>query len=90
MPVQGCSGQARAAGRVRARLLDFGHVPVAADAVAVDALCDLRVQQVLLRAAARAAHAGLGVDDDVLCGDGARLRGGADWGTLGSAWVPAG
>lgn len=38
-------------------LLNLWHVPVAADAVAVDALCDLCVQQILLGAPAGPADA---------------------------------
>ena len=46
-------------------LLDLGDVAVAADAVRLHALVDLAEHQVLLRLAAGAGHAGLGVDDEV-------------------------
>ena len=50
-------------------LLDLRHVPVVPNAVGVDALRDLGVEEVELRRAARTGDAGLGVDDDVLVAD---------------------
>ena len=49
-----------------ADLLNFRHMPVAANAVAVDALSNLCVQKILLGAPASSANARFGVNDDVL------------------------
>lgn len=54
-------------------LFDFRHVPVAAYSVAVDAFSDLSVQQVLLGAPASTADTRLGVYDDVVLLNEARL-----------------
>mmetsp|Transcript_43473 Transcript_43473/g.130416 ORF Transcript_43473/g.130416 Transcript_43473/m.130416 type:complete len:299 (-) Transcript_43473:116-1012(-) len=62
------------AGRLAQALLNLRHVAVLADAVAIDALCNLAVQVGLLGGASGARHAALGVDDDVLRSDEASLE----------------
>jgi len=55
-------------------LFNFRHVPVAAYSIAVDALSDLSVEQVLLGAPASAADTRLGVNDNIILFNEARLR----------------
>ena len=48
-----------------ANLLNLWHVPVLGDAVGIDALCDLRVQEVHFCAPASTADPRLCINDDV-------------------------
>ena len=67
-------------GRYRTFLLDLGHVTVPAHAVAVDALRNFSVEQVLLGAAPRSTDARLGIDYDVLLLNQASLQPGTSAG----------
>lgn len=46
-------------------LFNFRHMPMLGDAIAVDALCDFCVQQILFCTSASTADARLGINDDV-------------------------
>ncbi len=59
-----------AAGGLGEFLVELGHMAMAADAVGMEALGDLREQHLLLRRPARPGHAGLGVDHDLVGVDG--------------------
>ena len=47
-------------------LFNLRHVPMLGDAIAVDALCNLCIQQILLCTSASSADTRLGINDDVL------------------------
>ena len=55
-------------------LVELGHVAVMADAIGVEAFGDFGEQHLLLRPPARAGHARLGVDDDLVRIDGLGLE----------------